>query len=59
MVQTYPENPRFAAPSEEKVWNLLTEQLLDENFVVAGQRVIDHDNDHEIDFVVDIEGAGI
>ncbi|MGV9793105.1 NERD domain-containing protein [Gordonia sp. NPDC003422] len=59
MVQTYPESPRFAASSEEKVWSLLTEQLLDEDFVVAGQRVTDHDKDHEIDFVVAIEGAGI
>lgn len=59
MVQTYPENPRFAAPSEEKVWNLLTEQLLDEDLVVAGQRVTDHEKDHEIDFVVAIEGAGV
>jgi hypothetical protein len=38
---------------------LLTEQLADDDLIVASQRVTDHQKDHEIDFVVAIVGAGI
>lgn len=54
-----PDRPRSANASEEKVLNLLREQLGDDDLVVVGQRVTDHQKDHEIDFVVAIEGAGI
>ncbi|MDQ2627188.1 MAG: NERD domain-containing protein, partial [Actinomycetota bacterium] len=54
-----PEHPRFASPSERHVYQALIEQLQDGDVVVAGQRVTDHLKDHEIDFVVAIEGAGI
>ncbi|HPY24362.1 MAG TPA: NERD domain-containing protein [Mycobacterium sp.] len=54
-----PDRPRPANASEEKVLNLLREQLGDDDVVVVGQRVTDHQKDHEIDFVVAIEGAGI
>lgn len=59
MPSVIPENPRFAASSEEVVFNALNDQLLDEDLLVVGQRVTDHSKDHEIDFVVAIEGAGI
>ncbi|MGV9714338.1 NERD domain-containing protein [Gordonia sp. NPDC003424] len=59
MPQTIPEHPRFAAGSEEVVWNLLRDQLFDEDLLISGQRVTDHDKDHEIDIVVAIDGAGI
>ena len=54
-----PDSPRFASPSEEAVWNLLREQLLDDDLIIHGQRVTDHDKDHEIDMLVAIDGAGI
>jgi hypothetical protein len=54
-----PEHPRFASTSERHVYQALIDQLQDGDVVVAGQRVTDHLKDHEIDFVVAIEGAGI
>ncbi|MBY4573291.1 nuclease [Gordonia paraffinivorans] len=59
MPMVIPENPRFAATSEEVVFDALAAQLLDDDLLVVGQRVTDHAKDHEIDFVVAIEGAGI
>ena len=54
-----PTDPRLANHTERQVWKLLCEQLADGDLVVAGQRVTDHLKDHEIDFLVAIEGAGI
>ncbi|MFN8043049.1 MAG: NERD domain-containing protein [Mycobacterium sp.] len=54
-----PADPRFANDTERKVWQLLCDQLGDHDLVIAGQRVTDHLKDHEVDFVVAIEGAGI
>lgn len=51
--------PRLASAAERRVWQLLTEQLRPGDLVVPGQRVTDHLKDHEADFVVAIEGAGI
>ena len=59
MPVTLPEEPRFANDWEEKVWRALDEQLGPEDLIVVGQRVTDHKKDHEIDFVVAMEGAGI
>ncbi|MEB3021468.1 NERD domain-containing protein [[Mycobacterium] crassicus] len=59
MPVSLPENPRFASPSERHVHQALIDQLQDGDAVVSGQRVTDHLKDHEIDFVVAIEGAGI
>ncbi|MFM9376715.1 NERD domain-containing protein [Gordonia sp. VNK21] len=59
MPHLIPESPRFTNASEEYVWNLLCEQLGDEDLVVYGQRVTDHAKDHEADFLVAVEGAGI
>ena len=59
MPQMYPETPRFASSAEEQVWNLLREQLLDEDVMIFGQRVTDHQKDHEVDILVAINGAGI
>lgn len=56
---TIPDEPRLGTPTERKVFGLLVEQLGAGDVVIAGQRVTDHDKDHEIDFVVLIEGAGI
>ena len=54
-----PVDPRLANDTERKVWQLLCEQLGERDLLIAGQRVTDHLKDHEIDFVVGIEGAGI
>lgn len=59
MPATQPANPRFANGAEKQVWRALVDQLGDDGFVAAGQRVTDHLKDHEADFVVAIEGAGI
>ena len=59
MAITVPTDPRLANDTERRVWTALTEQLGDTDLVIAGQRVTDHLKDHEIDFLVAIEGAGI
>ena len=54
-----PADPRLANDTERKVWRLLCDQLGERDLLIAGQRVTNHLKDHEIDFVVGIEGAGI
>ena len=49
----------MANDTERRVWTALVDQLSDGDLVIAGQRVTDRLKDHEIDFVVAIEGAGI
>ena len=51
--------PRLANGAERMVYQVLREQLQPNDRVIPGQRVTDHLKDHEIDFVVAIEGAGI
>ena len=53
------DEPRLANGAERTVYQALRSQLSDDDRVVPGQRVTDHLKDHEIDFVVAIEGAGI
>lgn len=54
-----PENPRTAHSSERLVWDALVRQLGEKDLVVANQRVTDHKKDHEVDFLVALEGYGI
>lgn len=54
-----PEQPRLANAAERRVCDALIEQLGQDDLVIAGKRVTDHLKDHEIDFLVAIEGAGI
>jgi hypothetical protein len=56
---TVTETPRLANAAERKVWQALVEQLEPNDLLVPGQRVTDHLKDHEVDFVVAIEDAGI
>ena len=56
---TLPAQPRLANDTERKVLALLQEQLGDRDVIICSQRVTDHDKDHEIDFVVALEDAGI
>jgi hypothetical protein len=53
------ETPRLANDAERNVYQALLAQLEPNDRVVPGQRVTDHLKDHEVDFVVAIEGAGI
>jgi hypothetical protein len=53
------ETPRLANPAERRTWQALADHLEPNDLVVSGQRVTDHLKDHEVDFVVGIEGAGI
>ncbi|BDX32220.1 nuclease [Mycobacterium antarcticum] len=55
---TVTETPRLNS-SERSTWQALVEQLEPNDLLVPGQRVTDHLKDHEVDFVVGIEGAGI
>lgn len=59
MTITPDETPRLANAAERKAYQALLEQLEPNDRVIAGQRVTDHLKDHEVDFVVAIEGAGI
>ncbi|GAA2545347.1 nuclease-related domain-containing DEAD/DEAH box helicase [Mycolicibacterium diernhoferi] len=51
--------PQLANAAERRVYDLLVEQLGDDGVVIAGKRVTDHLKDHEVDFLVAIEGAGV
>ena len=59
MTITAEETPRLANAAERNVYQALLAQLQPNDRVVPGQRVTDHLKDHEVDFVVAIEGAGI
>lgn len=59
MTITPTDTPRLANRAERRVYQALIEQLQPNDLVVVGQRVTDHLKDHEVDFVVAIEGAGI
>ena len=59
MAQTIPSDPRFANSAEKHAYRCLVDQFVGDDLIVVGQRVTDHDKDHEIDFVVAIDGVGI
>lgn len=59
MTITVAETPRLANGAERRVWQALIDQLEPGDLVIPGKRVTDHLKDHEIDFFVAIEGAGI
>ncbi|UXA18814.1 NERD domain-containing protein [Mycobacterium sp. SMC-4] len=56
---TVAETPRLANGAERRVWQALIDQLEPGDLVIPGKRVTDHLKDHEVDFFVAIEGAGI
>ncbi|MDT5397595.1 MAG: hypothetical protein QOK33_826, partial [Mycobacterium sp.] len=59
MTITPEETPRLANDAERTVYQALLAQMQPNDRVIPGQRVTDHLKDHEVDFVVAIEGAGI
>ena len=54
-----PAQPAFATASEAKVWQLLCDQLGDDDVLICGQRVSARDKDHEIDLCIGFADAGI
>lgn len=56
---TTTETPRLNNGAERCIYHTLLDQPQPDDLVVANQRVTDHLKDHEVDFVVAIEGAGI
>lgn len=59
MTITAAETPRLANGAERKVWQSLIDGLEPGDLVIPGKRVTDHLKDHDVDFFVAIEGAGI
>ena len=53
------ETPRLTNGAERRVWEALTAQAGPGDLVIPGKRVTDHLKDHEVDFVVVLDGAGI
>ena len=53
------ETPRLVNGAERRVWEALTAQCNPGDLVIPGKRVTDHLKDHEVDFVVALEGGGI
>lgn len=56
---TLPDEIRLATATERQVFKALVEQLGEHDVIVASQRVTDRSKDHEIDFVVVLQGVGI
>lgn len=59
MARVLPADPVYGHPSEEKVVDLLREQLADDALIVVGQRVSTDEKEHEVDVLVAMPGAGI
>ncbi|KRE25626.1 hypothetical protein ASG82_19000 [Mycobacterium sp. Soil538] len=53
------ETPRLANGAEHRVWQALIDQLEPCDLIIPGKRVTDHLKDHEIEFFVAMEGAGV
>lgn len=59
MPRVLPAHPVYGHPTEEKVVDLLREQLSDDDLIVVGQRVSTDLKEHEVDILVAMPGAGI
>lgn len=57
--RTHPDNPKFAAPVEQEVWERLRDTLPGEAILLANLRIIDETKDHEADLVVFLPDAGV
>jgi hypothetical protein len=54
-----PPDPTFTTESERRVWELLRDQLGDDDLLVSGLRISDRGKDHEVDVAVVFAGGGI
>lgn len=59
MPRVLPENPVYGHPTEEKVVELLRNQLSEDSLIVVGQRVSTEEKEHEVDILVAMPGSGI
>src|SRR5699024_8499322 len=59
MPRVIPAHPVYGHPTEEKVVDLLRDQLSDDSLIVVGQRVSTYEKEHEVDILVAMPGAGI
>jgi Nuclease-related domain/UvrD-like helicase C-terminal domain len=51
--------PRLINGAERRVWDALCAQLGPADLLIPGKRVTDHLKDHEVDFLVALDGAGV
>lgn len=54
-----PAHPSYGHATEQKVVELLREQLADDALIVVGQRISTPEKEHEVDVLVAMPGAGI
>lgn len=54
-----PSQPSFVTRSESMVWQLLRDQLGDDDVLLSGQRISGRDKDHEIDIAVVFADGGV
>ena len=57
--RSFPGNPVFADPSERLVWEELMATLPSEASVVCGLRILEHEQEYELDFTVLWPNVGI
>ncbi|QZY29700.1 NERD domain-containing protein [Nocardioides coralli] len=59
MTRLLPERPQFASEAEKQVWERLRDTLPGDAFLIANQRLVDHNLDHEADLMVLLPDAGV
>lgn len=57
--RTYPDPPLFADPSERIVWRALMDQLPADAAIVCNLKIIESDQEYEMDFIVLIPDVGV
>lgn len=55
----WPEEPKFASGAEQRVWTALSEQLGENDLLIANQRFTDRKRDYELDIAVVFDGLGV
>lgn len=50
--KSYPNQPIFADPSEKVVWQALVEQLPDDAVIVCNFKILEAQQEHEMDLIV-------
>ena len=59
MTRTFPRDPKFASPAEKEVWDRVVAALPGDATVIANQRLVDRDFDHEADLIVLVPECGV
>lgn len=58
-LRSFPKEPIFADQSEREVWNELMRQLPDEVVIICNLKILEHDQEYEIDFIIAWPEVGI